>query len=375
VVKALEAAHLAKALPARLDEEAAELLSELRTADLSAEALRRLGELLGDAQAPAKKAAPVADLSGAASSRRDAETVELIGDFLEESSEGLSRADEILLAIEKGEADHEKINALFRVFHTIKGVAGFLELSEIVSLAHTTETLLNLVREGKATLDGDAFDVTFESTALLRQMLEALRRAVDTQSDLESQPGVGGLVTRIQEVIDGTPAEEEQAKPAFEVKRGPADAQGKPLYVVRKPSAAPEGADATPAPTPTATPKPKVRATATPTPTPAPTPTPEPTPEPTPQIVFSGAFETRRAAEFHVDPEDALVTVDGSPIGVADDWDDVGGGKQYVFPGPGEYLVQLSLAGYRTAWIKIVVSPGAKRDVANVDTNLDEIDN
>ncbi|MBP1642021.1 MAG: Protein kinase [Acidobacteria bacterium] len=102
---------------------------------------------------------------------------------------------------------------------------------------------------------------------------------------------------------------------------------------------------------------------------------PEPAPPPAPAVPIESVFETRRAAEFHVDPEDALVTVDGSPIGVADDWDDVGGGKQYVFPGPGEYLVQLSLAGYRTAWIKIVVSPGAKRDVANVDTNLDEIDN
>ena len=54
--------------------------------------------------------------------------------------------------------------------------AGFLELGEIVSLAHTTETLLNQVREGRQALEGEAFDVTFESTARLRQLLEALQR-------------------------------------------------------------------------------------------------------------------------------------------------------------------------------------------------------
>jgi hypothetical protein len=102
---------------------------------------------------------------------------------------------------------------------------------------------------------------------------------------------------------------------------------------------------------------------------------PEPVPPPAPSVPIAAVFETRRAAEFHVDPEDTLVTVDGRPIGVADDWDDMGGGKQYVFPGPGEYLIQLSLAGFRTTWIKVVVGPGATRDVVDVDTDLDEVEN
>jgi hypothetical protein len=98
----------------------------------------------------------------------------------------------------------------------------------------------------------------------------------------------------------------------------------------------------------------------------------EPAPPPPPPI--AAVFETRRAAEFHVDPEDALVTIDGRPIGKADDWDDMGGGKQWVFTSPGEHLVELSLAGYRTAWIRIVVRPDAKRDVVDIDTDLEEIE-
>lgn len=113
---------------------------------------------------------------------------------------------------------------------------------------------------------------------------------------------------------------------------------------------------------------------------PAPEPAPEPAvpavaaPAPPPPPPIAAVFETRRAAEFHVDPEDALVTIDGRPIGKADDWDDMGGGKQWVFTAPGEHLVELSLAGYRTAWIKIVVKPDAKRDVVDIDTDLEEIE-
>ena len=129
-------------------------------------------------------------------------------------------------------------------------------------------------------------------------------------------------------------------------------------------------ATATPAPTPKPTPKPK----ATPTPAPTPEPTPEPTPTAAPQIVFSGVFETRRAVEFHVSPEETLVTVDGRLIGMADDWDGMGGGKKFVIGGSGPHLVKLSLDGYKTAWVKVVVSPDAKKDTVKVDTDLEEID-
>jgi hypothetical protein len=94
-----------------------------------------------------------------------------------------------------------------------------------------------------------------------------------------------------------------------------------------------------------------------------------------PPAPLAGTFEAQRGAEFHVDPEDTLVTIDGKVLGIADDWDGMGGGKQWVAPGPGEYLVKLTLAGYKTAWIKIVIKPGAKKHFVDVDTDLEEVDN
>ncbi|GEM_PF-2552011 len=96
---------------------------------------------------------------------------------------------------------------------------------------------------------------------------------------------------------------------------------------------------------------------------------PAPSP-PEPAIVFSKTYECSRYAEFHVDPEEALVTVDGKEIGKADRWDGMHFRKGYKFPGPGTYAVKLSLQGYRTEWVKIVVRPEAKKKTAKVDLEL-----
>jgi two-component system chemotaxis sensor kinase CheA len=195
VERALAEAREGGALPGALAAEAGAIQTKLSGGG-APEALRRLGALLSEEAAPPPASAPPT----AASARRDAETVELIGDFLEESGEGLARADEMLLAVERGGPAPDKVHALFRVFHTIKGVAGFLELAEIVSLAHNAENLLNHVRDGRLELQGDAFDVVFEATAVLRRLLERLRAAVDAGTELVPDPEVEPLVRRIHAV-------------------------------------------------------------------------------------------------------------------------------------------------------------------------------
>jgi hypothetical protein len=107
--------------------------------------------------------------------------------------------------------------------------------------------------------------------------------------------------------------------------------------------------------------------------TPAPAPPPVAGPPPaSSEPAIAERFETRSAAEFHVSPEEAVVAVDGVIIGKADDWDGMGGGKAWVFPGPGTYLVRLEAEGYRTAWVQVVVRAEAEEEVIDVDTELEE---
>jgi serine/threonine-protein kinase len=152
-------------------------------------------------------------------------------------------------------------------------------------------------------------------------------------------------------------------------------------------STAAAGADETapPAVTPTAV----ATATATPrapTPTVPPTvppaapivvpptePPPPPTPTPTPTPPVEATFVCSSGAEFHVSPEEAEVALNGRVIGLADDWDDAGGGRTWMFEHPGTYYARLSAAGRRTAWVKIVVETGASEEICDVDFKLPKI--
>lgn len=95
-----------------------------------------------------------------------------------------------------------------------------------------------------------------------------------------------------------------------------------------------------------------------------------PLPTPTPPV--EEVFTCSKGADFNVSPEDAVVTINGKTIGIADDWDNKGGGKTFFFSAPGFYYVRFTLEGYKTTWIKIVVEPTAKDEIADIDTELAE---
>lgn len=133
---------------------------------------------------------------------RDQETVELFGDFLQEGEEGLALVDEILVAAERSPPDAEGINALFRVFHTIKGVAGFLELTSVASLAHITETLLNQAREGQRSLQGVTLDLVFDGSSGMRKLLEGVRHGIETGTAFPTFPEIQTITSRIEAEIE-----------------------------------------------------------------------------------------------------------------------------------------------------------------------------
>ncbi len=97
-------------------------------------------------------------------------------------------------------------------------------------------------------------------------------------------------------------------------------------------------------------------------------PVPAPPLQPPPRLV--GIFYCQRGADFNVSPQEAVVSVGGKAIGKAAEWNGRQDGRTFVFPGPGSYLVKLSLAGYRDTWVKVVVDPGAADETADVDTAL-----
>ncbi len=100
--------------------------------------------------------------------------VEMVAEFVTEASEHLVAIEEKLLDLEKDASSVEDINAVFRGFHTIKGLAGFLEFGAIQQVAHEVETLLDLARIGKLALHAAVVDVVLESMDYLRGEIAAI---------------------------------------------------------------------------------------------------------------------------------------------------------------------------------------------------------
>ena len=98
----------------------------------------------------------------------------LIREFITESGEHLVAIESQMLLLEKDNSATETLNAIFRGFHTIKGLAGFLEFGEIQSLTHEVENLLDLARTHQLTVSPVLVDVVLESTDIVRHELAAI---------------------------------------------------------------------------------------------------------------------------------------------------------------------------------------------------------
>jgi two-component system chemotaxis sensor kinase CheA len=105
---------------------------------------------------------------------------ELMGDFVTESFEYLEQAEEALLALEANPGDPEAVNVVFRAFHTIKGVSGFLELRRISELSHHAESLLTRVRDGGLVYSGAVADLSLRSVDVLKALLDAVRGGLES---------------------------------------------------------------------------------------------------------------------------------------------------------------------------------------------------
>lgn len=127
---------------------------------------------------------------------------ELVGDFILEAREHLQTVESGLLVLEKEPANPEILNAVFRSFHTIKGLAGFLEFGNIQALAHEVETILDLARTGQLTMTPNLTDLTLESADYVGKevnRIEAQLHAQDPGPVLDPSH----LLVRVRAVIAG----------------------------------------------------------------------------------------------------------------------------------------------------------------------------
>ncbi|SFM50501.1 chemotaxis protein CheA [Thermodesulforhabdus norvegica] len=103
---------------------------------------------------------------------------ELLKDFLEEAREHLNEIEINMITLEENPEDREVVNAIFRPFHSIKGVAGFLNLKDIHELSHEVENLLDGARSGNYPVTEAIIDIVLQSVDILKEQLALIEEGL-----------------------------------------------------------------------------------------------------------------------------------------------------------------------------------------------------
>jgi len=153
---------------------------------------------------------------------------ELLGDFIVEAREHLSDIQMRLRSIDphpgnapaSASCDAEALNAIFRAFHTIKGLAGFLNLSALAQVAHEMETLLAVARTGELVIASEHIEVILAGSRDLARRIDELDTHTSTGQELGAPaPSIRvdtGQLDRLALLVD------ELSIAASQVRRAPA---------------------------------------------------------------------------------------------------------------------------------------------------------
>ncbi|WP_334057516.1 chemotaxis protein CheA [Alteromonas sp. S005] len=100
---------------------------------------------------------------------------EILQDFLVEAGEILEQLQEQLVDLENNPEDADLLNAIFRGYHTVKGGAGFLSLTELVEICHGAENVFDVMRNGQRTLTPELMDIILQATDVVVDMFERVK--------------------------------------------------------------------------------------------------------------------------------------------------------------------------------------------------------
>jgi two-component system chemotaxis sensor kinase CheA len=219
---------------------------------------------------------------------------DLVAGFIAEAFEHLEAIEANVLDLEQAPDDIDIINNIFRPFHTIKGVSGFLNLTTINKLAHSTENLLDDVRNNKLTMSADIIDVVLGVGDYLRSMVQNLSDMLDQGPSAYKDFDISDWIKKVEILQAG--GELDGAAPVIA-----AEEPFAPAPVVQEAS-------------PAAEPAPSVKSAATPSPPASPAPAAAATTSGAPQSAPSQKAKIGASIKVDVEKLDGLVNAVGELV-------------------------------------------------------------
>ena len=116
-------------------------------------------------------------------------------------------AQELLVSMEQGlmeletQPDPERINALFRAAHTIKGSAGLFGLDAVVRFTHHLESVLDQMRADKIAVDADVVALLLQARDHLAGLIDQIAQTGECDGDTAEERA---LVDRLRAALQPT---------------------------------------------------------------------------------------------------------------------------------------------------------------------------
>ncbi len=122
---------------------------------------------------------------------------ELMREFLVEAREHLSNIESRLLEFDQGSSTGETLHSAFRSFHTLKGLAGFLEFNVLQQVAHEVETVLDRARSEELRISPAIVDVILEASDYIAIWLNRISALADGRPS-DEPPSPAELIGKVQ---------------------------------------------------------------------------------------------------------------------------------------------------------------------------------
>ncbi len=120
-------------------------------------------------------------------------------DFLVESQENLDRLDQEFVALEHDPANEQLLASVFRTIHSIKGSAGFLNLTCLEQVSHCAEDVLAKLRDHSLALDEDLTTILLRAVDSIKSILIHLQKTGE-----EGEHNMQEVLEDLKAVMTGT---------------------------------------------------------------------------------------------------------------------------------------------------------------------------
>ena len=141
-----------------------------------------------------------------------------LGIFLDETDEHLQSLNEQIMTLENEPENQDCINEIFRIAHTIKGMAGTMGYKRMQNLTHDMENVFSAVRDGTIKVEEHMIDVLFKCLDALETYAKTIRETSD-----EGTEDNASLIKELNDILNGgnsstdaAPADAASAAPAKE---------------------------------------------------------------------------------------------------------------------------------------------------------------